>query len=72
MSYTIGSREQTYSFFSRGEDRCGAGAMVGGAAALTDERSDVGSNCAVAASAGDSVVVSGELTGGLGGMLTSL
>ncbi len=46
--------------------------MVGGAAVVTDERSDVGSNRAVAASAGDSVVVSGVLTGGLGGMLISL
>ncbi len=38
----------------------GAGARVGGVAA--DERPDVGSNRAAAASAGDSVLVSGVLT----------
>ncbi len=43
-----------------------AGAVVGGAAVVADERSDVGSNRAVAASAGDSVLVSWVLTGGEG------
>ncbi len=42
----------------------GAGAVVGGAAVVADERPDVGSNHAAAASAGDSVSVSGVLTGG--------
>ncbi len=37
----------------------GAGAMVGGAAVVADERPDVGSNRAAAASADDSVLVSG-------------
>ncbi len=37
--------------------------MVGGAAAVADEWPDVGSNRAAAASVGDSVVVSGVLTG---------
>ncbi len=41
----------------------GAGAVVGGAAVVADERPDVGSNRAAAASAGDSVLVSGVLTG---------
>ncbi len=42
---------------------CVAGeAMVGGVAAVADERPDVGSNRTVAASAGDSVLVSGMLT----------
>ncbi len=45
----------------------GAGAVVGGAAVIADERPDVGSNRAAAASAGDSVFVSGVLTGGEGG-----
>ncbi len=44
----------------------GAGAVVGGAAVVADERSDVGSNRAAVASAGDSVLVSGVLTGGEG------
>ncbi len=44
----------------------GAGAMVGGGAVVADERLDVGSNRAVAASAGESVLVSGVLTGGEG------
>ncbi len=44
----------------------GASAVVGGAAVISDERSDVGSNRAAAASAGDSVLVSGALTGGEG------
>ncbi len=44
----------------------GAGAVVGGAAVVADERPDVGSNCAAAASAGDSALVSGVLTGGEG------
>ncbi len=35
-----------------------AGPIVGGFAVVTDERSDVGGNCAVAASAGDLVMVS--------------
>ncbi len=43
--------------------KAGAGAMVG-ANAAADERLDVGSNRAAAASAGDSVVVSRVLTGG--------
>ncbi len=37
----------------------GAGAVVGGAAGVADERPDVGSNRAAAASASDSVLVSG-------------
>ncbi len=41
--------------------------MVGGAAVIEVEQSDVGGNRAVAASAGDSVVVSGVLTEGEGG-----
>ncbi len=41
----------------------GAGAVVGGAAVVADERPNVGSNRAAAASAGDSVSVSGVLTG---------
>ncbi len=41
----------------------GTGAVVGGAAVIADERPDVGSNRAAAASAGDSVLVSGVLTG---------
>ncbi len=46
---------------------CVAGeAMVGGVAAAADERLDVGSNRTVAASAGDSVLVSGMLTLGEG------
>ncbi len=44
----------------------GAGAVVGGAAGVADERPDVGSNSAAAASAGDSALVSGVLTGGEG------
>ncbi len=44
----------------------GAGAVVGGAAVVADERPDVGSNRAAAASAGGSVLVSGVLTGGEG------
>ncbi len=45
----------------------GAGAVVGGAAVVADERPDVGSNRAAAASAGDSVSVSGVLTGVMAG-----
>ncbi len=41
--------------------------MVGGVAVVAGERPDVGSNRAVAASAGDSVVVSGVLKEGEGG-----
>ncbi len=37
----------------------GAGVVVGGAAVVADERTDVGSNRAAAASADDSVLVSG-------------
>ncbi len=44
----------------------GAGSVVGGAAFVADERSDVGSNSGAATSAGDSVSVSGLLTGGEG------
>ncbi len=44
----------------------GARAVVGGAAVVADERPDVGSNRAAAASAGDSALVSGVLTGGEG------
>ncbi len=44
----------------------GAGAVVGGDAVVADERPDVGSNRAAAASAGDSAFVSGVLTGGEG------
>ncbi len=44
----------------------GAGAVVGDAAVVADERPDVGSNSAATASAGDSVLVSGVLTGGEG------
>ncbi len=44
----------------------GSGAVVGGAAVVADERPDVGSNRAAAASAGDSVLVPGVLTGGEG------
>ncbi len=40
--------------------------MVGSAAVVADERPDVGSNRAASASAGDSVLVSGVLTGGEG------
>ncbi len=40
-----------------------AGAVVGGAAVVADEWPDVGSNRAAAASAGDSDLVSGVLTG---------
>ncbi len=53
-----------------GDDvKCVAGeararAMAGGVAVAADEPSDVGSNRAVATSAGDSVVVSGMLTAG--------
>ncbi len=42
----------------------GADAMVGGVAIVADERLEVDSNHAVAASAGVSVVVSGVLTEG--------
>ncbi len=42
-----------------------AGAVVGGATVVADERADVGSNRAAAAFAGDSVLVSGVLTGGV-------
>ncbi len=41
-----------------------AGAVVGGAAVIADERLDVGSNRAAADPTGDSVLVSGVLTGG--------
>ncbi len=41
----------------------GAGAVVGGAAVVADERPDAGSNRATAASAADSVSVSGVLGG---------
>ncbi len=41
----------------------GAGVVVGGAAVVADERLDVGSNRAAAASAGYPVFVSGVLTG---------
>ncbi len=41
----------------------GAGAVVGGAAVVAVERPVVGSNRAAAASAGDSALVSGVLTG---------
>ncbi len=44
-------------------DEAGAGAMVGGAAVVVDERPDVGSNRAAAATAGDSALVSGVLMG---------
>ncbi len=44
----------------------GAGVVVGGAAVVADDRPDVGSNRVAAASAGDSVSVSGVLTGGEG------
>ncbi len=44
----------------------GAGAVVGGGAVVADELSDVGSNRAAAASAGDSDLVSGVLSGGEG------
>ncbi len=44
----------------------GAGALVVSAAVVADERPDVGSNRAAAASAGDSALVSGVLTGGEG------
>ncbi len=44
----------------------GAIAVVGGAAVVADERPDVGSNRAVAASVGDSDLVSGVLPGGEG------
>ncbi len=44
----------------------GAGAVVGGAAVVADKGPDVGSNRAAAASAGDSALVSGVLTGGEG------
>ncbi len=44
----------------------GAGAVVGSAAVVADERPDVGSNRAAAASASDSVLASGVLTGGEG------
>ncbi len=43
-----------------------AGAMVGGGAVMADEWSDVGSNRAVAASTGDSVLISWVLTEGEG------
>ncbi len=39
-----------------------AGPIVGGFAVVTDERSDVGGNCAVAASTGDLVMVSRVVT----------
>ncbi len=41
----------------------GAGAVVGSAAVVADERPDVGHNRAAAASACDSVLASGVLTG---------
>ncbi len=44
----------------------GAGAVVGGAAVVADERPDVCSNRAAAASAGDSILVSEVLTWGEG------
>ncbi len=44
----------------------GADAVVSGAAVVADERPDAGSNRAAAASAGDSVSVSGVLTRGEG------
>ncbi len=44
-----------------------AGALVVRAAVVADKRPDVGSNRAVAASTGNSVVVSGVLTEGEGG-----
>ncbi len=43
-----------------------AGAVVGGAAVVADERPYVGSNRAAAASAGNSVLVFGVLTWGVG------
>ncbi len=42
------------------------GWVEGDAAVVADERPDVGSNRAAAASAGDSALVSGVLTGGEG------
>ncbi len=42
----------------------GEGSVVGGAAVVADEWPDVGSNRAAAASAGDSALVFGVLTGG--------
>ncbi len=42
----------------------GAGAVVGGAAVAADERPEVGSNCAAAASGGDSALVFWVLTEG--------
>ncbi len=44
----------------------GAGAVVGDGVVVADELPDVGSNCATAAYAGESVLVSGVLTGGEG------
>ncbi len=44
----------------------GVGAMVGGGAVVADERPDVGSIRAAAASVGDFVLVSGVLTAGEG------
>ncbi len=44
----------------------GAGAVADGDAVVADERTDIGSNRAVAASAGDSVLVSWVFTGGEG------
>ncbi len=46
------------------EGGAGASGMVGGAAVVVDERPDVGSNRAAAASAGDSVVFPRVLSGG--------
>ncbi len=47
--------------------KAGAGTMVGGAAVVADDWPDFGSNRAVAASTGDSVLVSGVLTESEGG-----
>ncbi len=49
-----------------GAGEAGAGSVVGGVAAVTDERPDVGGNRAVSASTGDSVAVSGVVTEGEG------
>ncbi len=53
----------TYDIYDNAGE-AGAGAGVGGGAVVADERPDVGSNRAAAASAGDSVLVSWVLMGG--------
>ncbi len=68
MQYNLDQRHKksllinTYDIYDNAGE-AGAGAGVGGAAVVADERPDVGSNRAAAAPVGDSVLVSWVLTG---------